>query len=77
MADHDQDRPGELPSIQDEAGESPMWLPALGLALLLLGAVFLVWRSGGDEAAPEEVETAEAAEAPAAAAPAAAAPAAV
>ena len=57
MADHEHDRPGEPPEIRDEAADSPMWLPVLGLTLLLLGAVFLVWRSSGDDVG--ETETTE------------------
>ncbi len=60
MADHENDTPGEPPAIRDEAADSPMWLPALGLALLLLGAVLIVWRSSGaDETQAGGDETVE------------------
>lgn len=55
MADQEHDRPGEPPAIRDEAADSPMWLPALGLSLLLLGVVLVLWQSANpDEANPDE-----------------------
>lgn len=64
MADH-HDTPGEPPTIRDEAADSPMWLPALGLTLLLLGTLVIAWRSSATPAIELEGEAAEAAEAPA------------
>ena len=46
MADthHDEpDVPG-FPTIQDEAADTPMWVPAMGLALLALMVLMLVYR---------------------------------
>ncbi len=55
MADHEHDAPGEPPAVRDEAADSPVWLPALGLTLLLLGAVLIVWRgSNAEETATDE-----------------------
>lgn len=61
MADSEHhDTPGEPPEIRDEAADSPMWLPALGLTLLLIGALFIIWRgASGDDAAGEEAAAAE------------------
>ncbi len=53
--------PPGLPEIQDEAADTPMWVPALGLGLFVLAALYLVI-----SAAFEDVDAAEAAiEAPA------------
>ena len=73
MAVDEHHTPGEPPSVRDEAADSPVWLPALGLVLLLLGAVFVVWQSAitdaevaeaADEAAQADDGAAEGAEAP-------------
>jgi len=64
MATDEHSTPGEPPPVRDEAADSPLWLPALGLTLLLLGAIFIVWRSSateldaGDAAAEETAEEA-------------------
>ncbi|MEM6961301.1 MAG: hypothetical protein AAF355_02625 [Myxococcota bacterium] len=34
-----------LPKVRDEAEDTPMWVPMLGLALLLLAGVIAVYRS--------------------------------
>lgn len=54
-----------LPEIHDEAGDTPMWVPALGLGLLVLATLYLLISSafGDDEAdapppAPAAVEAA-------------------
>ena len=52
------DRPGEPPAVRDEAADTPMWVPAIGLALLILGGVFLVWQSSTEESVGEAVEEA-------------------
>ena len=57
MAGNEHDTPGEPPAIRDEAADSPMWLPALGLALLLLGVVFIAWRSSSVEVPVDEATT--------------------
>jgi hypothetical protein len=50
-----------LPEITDEAGDSPLWLPAVGVALLVLMA--LMWiQPGEDGAAPAAASTEETAE---------------
>ncbi len=35
-------RPGEPPPIRDEAADTPLWLPVVGLCLLLLGAFAVI-----------------------------------
>ncbi|MCA9609174.1 MAG: hypothetical protein KC619_26415 [Myxococcales bacterium] len=67
MAHDEHHTPGEPPPVRDEAADSPLWLPAVGLTLLLLGAIFLVWRSADDDSVFDLTEdSAEAAdEAPA------------
>ncbi len=62
MATDEHHTPGEPPAIRDEAADSPLWLPALGLALLLLGAIFVVWQGSTAEVETEASE--ERAEAP-------------
>ena len=52
------DRPGEPPEVRDEAADTPMWVPAVGLALLILGAVFLVWQSSTERSVGEAIEQA-------------------
>lgn len=78
MADDHSHTPG-LPEIHDEAADTPMWIPMLGLALFALLALFLIVRAAVADASAElEATTGEeaaAAEAPAEAAPAEAAPA--
>jgi hypothetical protein len=65
MAHAEHTRPGEPPEVRDEAADTPLWVPAVGLALLILGAVFLVWQSATERTAAEgETEQVEA-EAPA------------
>ncbi|MBX3271904.1 MAG: hypothetical protein KF729_16670 [Sandaracinaceae bacterium] len=41
--------PGEPPPIHDEAADSPLWLPAVGLVILLLGAILMIWRGATDD----------------------------
>lgn len=63
MAKAEHDRPGEPPEVRDEAADTPLWVPALGLAVLLFGAVFLVWNASMDEqSATTEAQQAEPAE---------------
>lgn len=76
MADaaHSHHTPGEPPAIRDEAADTPMWLPMLGIALLLLFAAYAVYsavseRQAADEAA-EAAQEGEAAEGEAPADPA-------
>lgn len=58
MAEHEVHAPG-IPEIHDDAADSPLWLPVLGLSLLLLGAVYTVISSAmedlGGEAPAAEV----------------------
>ena len=49
-----------LPEIHDEAGDTPLWVPVLGLALLLLATLYMVFSAAF---ADEEAEAAPAAEA--------------
>jgi hypothetical protein len=83
---HDEpDVPG-LPQIHDEAADTPMWLPATGLGLLVLLVLMLVYRvaqgpeattdAAAENAAGAEVVADEAAAEPAPAEPPAEAPAA-
>ena len=46
MADQHHDEPDVpgLPTIQDEAADTPPWVPATGLALLVLMVLMLVYR---------------------------------
>lgn len=41
-----------LPDVQDEAGDTPMWVPAMGVAVLFVLAVWAVWPSSPDTAPP-------------------------
>ena len=63
-ADHDTpDIPG-LPEIQDEAAETPNWVPLTGIATLLAIVLYIVMHAAG--AGAPEAEGAAAEEAPAA-----------
>jgi type VI protein secretion system component VasF len=52
--------PPELPEVTDEAGDSPGWLPLLGLALFALVVAYIWWAHRQHEAL--EQGSAEAAE---------------
>lgn len=61
MADHSHDEPDVpgLPQIQDEAADTPMWLPATGLALLAVMVLMLVYHvSKGPETEAAEGDVA-------------------
>jgi hypothetical protein len=62
MADDHHHAPG-LPEIHDEAADTPMWLPMLGLAIFAIVALFLITRAAIEDASAELDATAE--EAPA------------
>lgn len=64
-------RPGELPPVRDEAADTPLWLPVLGLCFLVLGAFALIWQStnAADEGRVEEEAPAAEADAPSEEAP--------
>lgn len=55
-------RPGEPPPVRDEAADTPLWLPVLGLCFLVLGAFAIIWQAQtadeptSDEAAAQERE---------------------
>ena len=49
------DHPPELPQIRDEAGDTPRWVPLLGLALFVLIVAYVWW-------AHRQHETAQAAD---------------
>ncbi|AKF08579.1 hypothetical protein [Sandaracinus amylolyticus] len=53
----------ELPPVQDEAADTPMWLPVTGLVLLALLTLFVLWRAA--QPAPEAPVEAAVADAPA------------
>ena len=67
MADQHHDEPDVpgLPQIQDEAADTPMWLPATGLGLLVLMVLMLVYHvaQGPETAAAEGDVAAEGADA--------------
>jgi len=52
--------PPGLPEIQDEAADTPMWVPVLGLGLFVLVALWLVISSALDDAEVAEVPSVEA-----------------
>jgi hypothetical protein len=60
--------PPELPEIVDEAGDSPSWLPWLGVGLFVLAGlgIFLCHGEGHSAAADDAVQEPAAADAPAA-----------
>lgn len=43
--------PPELPEVTDEAGNTPRWVPLLGLVLLLASVAAIVVCHGGEESA--------------------------
>ncbi len=58
MADHSNEG-GTLPDVHDEAADTPMWVPMLGLALLTLATIFLIVRAAvADDTVDETVEAA-------------------
>lgn len=65
MAEHHHHAPG-LPEIHDEAADTPMWLPLLGLTLFALVALLLIVRAAvadvSEVAQPVPAEVAEATE---------------
>lgn len=68
MSEETHDQAPALPEIRDEAADSPVWVPILGLVLLVLIAVTFALRGAISESLPE---VGPAAVAPAPAAPAA------
>ncbi|MCU0671264.1 MAG: hypothetical protein MUE69_00580 [Myxococcota bacterium] len=63
MADDHHHAPG-LPEIHDEAADTPMWLPMLGLAIFAIVALFLITRAAIEDASAE-LDATGAVEAPA------------
>lgn len=59
-------RPGELPPVRDEAADSPLWLPVVGLCFLVIGAFAVIWQANTSEPAAEEAPSADAPAEPAA-----------
>ncbi len=59
--DHDH-APG-LPPVHDEAADTPLWVPLLGLGVLILGALYLVIHSAFGEAEEPNAPTDDAVEA--------------
>lgn len=57
-------RPGEPPPVRDEAADTPLWMPLLGLCLLVIGVLAVLWQAstGNDEAAGQAPEAAQAAD---------------
>ncbi len=59
--------------MRDEAADTPLWMPLLGLCFLVAGAFAVIWQAAtGDEEAAAEAAPAAAAEGEAEAAPEAA-----
>jgi len=53
--------PPELPEITDEAGDTPRWVPLLGLALFALTAIYIGWahrqhEAGADTSSAQQAE---------------------
>ena len=47
---HESNKAPEIPEIIDEAGDTPWWVPVLGMALFaLFTLLFVVSQVGGDE----------------------------
>lgn len=67
MGDAHQGPPG-LPEVHDEAADTPMWVPAVGLALLVALALTFVFRGDDVETHAEPGSQVEAGEIPALAA---------
>jgi hypothetical protein len=59
---HDKDPPS-LPNVVDEAGDTPTWVPVLGLVLLALVAMATAARLAINEHVPQP-QAAEAADSP-------------
>jgi hypothetical protein len=57
---------GPLPTVHDEAADTPAWLPVVGLVLFTLMLLWMLYRATQPEPAlePAADEAAEAAEAP-------------
>jgi len=49
-----------LPEVHDEAGDTPWWVPVLGLVLAVLVVALLVWRAKTAEPTPEQQDAPEA-----------------
>jgi hypothetical protein len=60
------DRPGDFPTVVDEAASSPRWIPLAGLALVLVALLFAAYRAGQSEQTDEIVPEGDAAAAAAA-----------
>ena len=69
MAEESHHHEPGLPTVHDESGDTPMWLPIVGLLLLVLTLLTTVWREA--RSASEEVAPPPELEAPAEPAPAA------
>ncbi len=52
--------------MRDEAADTPLWMPLVGLCLLLLGAFAVIWQAANRDEEGAAPEAAEAAAAPAA-----------
>ena len=58
MAEQELDQDG-LPKVHDEAGETPRWVPVLGLCLLGLFSLMAVYRAATAEPETPAVEVEE------------------
>lgn len=52
---HPHHRPGEPPPVRDEAADTPLWMPLVGLCFLVAGAFAVIWQAAtaDEEPAPE------------------------
>jgi hypothetical protein len=55
------DRPGDFPTVVDEAANSPRWIPIAGLALVVIALLFAAYRAGQADEPNEIVPEGEAA----------------
>lgn len=66
---HDPSAAPGLPEIRDEAADTPMWIPALGLGLFVLATVWLVISAAFEDVSEETGAPVEVAAQPAAGEP--------
>jgi len=46
--------PPELPDVTDEAGDTPSWVPVLGVVIFVLSVAGVWWAHHAAEAQPED-----------------------
>jgi hypothetical protein len=67
MAEHSQQKPSGLPEIKDDAADTPMWVPMIGVGLLVAFVLLFTYKAVTSSPAGEPAEDGAT---PAAAAPA-------